>query len=155
MGFHYGKERRRFEAEWKKLREEYRSAGFPEESIEAMYAFDLETFRRQRRFENHNQALPTLGDEGDEGRISLFSKFEGLAVSFDESDFADRFAWVDGVSDPRLTYRLKQLKPSDLELLTLFAIEGYSQTEIARLQGCSQKNVSLKITRIKKFLRKI
>lgn len=38
---------------------------------------------------------------------------------------------------------------------TLITIEGYNQTETARLLGCSQKNISLKMTRIKKVLKNI
>lgn len=154
MGFNYGKERRKFEAEWTKLREQYRKVGFPEKDIAAMYAFDLEIFRQQRRFENHNQPLPREEIHADDPdtQTLLFARFDSLTAFFDEGDFAGRFAWIESISDPRLTYRLKQLKHSDLELLTLFAIEGYSQTEIAKLHGCSQKNISLKITRIKKFL---
>lgn len=154
MGFNYAKERRAFEAEWKKLRQQYREAEFPEDKIDLMYDFDDEAFRKRRGYVNHNQLLPPE-DFGEDGvhRTSLFGKFERLVVSPDEGAFANRSNWVDGISDPALTYRLKQLKQTDLELLTLFAIEGYNQTEIARLQGCSQKNISLKITRIKKFLR--
>ena len=155
MGFNYGKERRQFEAEWVKLRRQYREAGFPEDKIDAMYAFDEKVFRQRRSYENHNQPLPSedFGEDDSENRTSLFGKFESLAVSFDDSEFDGRFDWVDTVSDPALTYRLKQLKQADLELLTMIAIEGYSQSEAARLLGCSQKNISLKMTRIKKFLK--
>ena len=154
MGFNYAKERREFEAEWKKLRQQYREAGFLEDKIDLMYDFDDEAFRKRRGYVNHNQFLPPEDFGGDgEQRTSLFGKFECLAAAPDEGAFTSRSNWVDGLSDPALTYRLKLLKQTDLELLTLFVIEGYSQTEIARLQGCSQKNISLKITRIKNFLK--
>jgi DNA-directed RNA polymerase specialized sigma24 family protein len=148
-------ERRKFENEWVKLREQYRAAGFSDEGIDAMYAFDEKAYRSARRFAEHTQDLPSedIGEDDDDNRSTLFGKFGNLAVTFDESDFDGRYAWVDTVSDPDLASRLKLLKDSDLELLTLFAIEGYSQTEIARIQGCSQKVVSVKITRIKTFLK--
>lgn len=157
MGFNYAKERRKFEAAWVKLRKQYRAAGLPEKDIEAMYTFDRELFRQERRYELHNQPLPSedFGEDDTENRTSLFGKFEQLSAPFDESDFADRYAWVDTIGDPALASRLKRLKASDLELLTMIAIEGYSQTETARILGCSQKNISLKMTRIKLFLRKV
>lgn len=154
MGFNYAKERREFEAEWKKLRRQYREAGFSEDKINEMYNFDDEAFRKRRGYVNHNQLLPPedFGEDGEQ-RTSLFGKFELLTAAPDEGAFASRSDWVDTVSDPALTYRLKQLKQTDLELLTLFAIEEYSQSEIAWLLGCSQQNISHKITRIKKYLK--
>jgi DNA-directed RNA polymerase specialized sigma24 family protein len=155
MGFNYSRERRKFEAEWVKLRAEYREAGFPEDKIDAMYIFDEEAFRSQRRYQSHNQSLPfeDLGGDDREYRTSLFAKFEQLSVAFDESDFPGRYAWVDTIENETLVSRLKQLKQSDLELLTIIAIEGYSQAEVARLSGCSKNAISKKIIRIRNFLR--
>ena len=157
MGFNYAKERRSFENEWKKLREQYREAGFSEEGINAMRAFDEEAFRSRRRYENHSQELPTedFGEDDSENRTSLFEKFGSLTVTFDEGDFGSRYAWVDTVSNPDLAAKLKMLKASDLELLTLIVIEGYSQIETARMLGCSQKVISMKMTRIKIFSKKL
>ena len=157
MGFNYSKERRKFEDAWVKLRAEYRAAGFPEDKIDAMYIFDEEVFRSERCYQSHNQPLPSedLGGDDREYRTSLFAKFEQLSVAFDESDFPGRYAWVDTIDNPDLVSRIKLLNQSDLELLTLFAIDGYSQAEIAHFLGCSQQNVSLKIVRIKSFLKKL
>ena len=154
MSFNNALNRRKFEEEWKKLRVQYREAGFSEESIQAMRAFDEEAYRSDRRYADHNQELPSedFGDDDGESATILFSKFESLSVSFDESHFESRYAWVDTVSDQGLARRLKCLKEKDLELLTLIVVDGYRQPEISRLFGCSQQNISLKITRIKKVL---
>ena len=111
MGFNIAKERRRFDKEWVKLREQYRVAGFSEEGIAAMRAFDEEAFRSRRRYENHTQELPTedFGEDGNENRTSLFEKFGSLTVTFSESDFSTRYAWVDTVSNPSLAAKLKKL----------------------------------------------
>lgn len=45
-----------------------------------------------------------------------------------------------------------KLKTADIELVTLFAFDGYSVVDIARLQGVSHQNVSKKIERIKKYI---
>lgn len=50
-------------------------------------------------------------------------------------------------------WRNQKIKIEDIELLTLFAIEGYTVVEIAKLQGVTHGNVSQKISRIKKFLK--
>jgi len=85
---------------------------------------------------------------------ACISSSGSLTVTFDESDFGGYLSWIETLDTPDLAARLKRLKADDLELLTQFAIEGYSQSEIARLMGCSQQNVSLKITRIRTFLKR-
>lgn len=156
MGYNYSKERRKFEDTWVKLRVEYRAAGFPEDKIDAMYIFDEEVFRSQRRYQSHTQPLPLEDFGGDDRkyRTSLFAKFEQLAVSFDVSEFSGRYAWLDTIDNENLVSRLKQLNQSDLELLTLIVIEGYSQLEVAKLLKRDQSVISRKFTRIKKFLKK-
>jgi len=155
MSFNNALEHRKFEREWKNLQEQYREAGFSEEGINAMRVFDEEAYRSNRRYAEHYQELPSEDiDEDDcESKTNLFIKFESLSVSFGENDFTSRYAWIDTVSDPKLASRLKALKGNDLELLTLIVVDGYSQPEIACALGCSQQNISLKIIRIKKFLK--
>jgi len=156
MGFNYAKERMKFEKRWNKLRKEYRDAGMSEGNIQKMYDFDKSIFRQQRRFETHNQGLPStdINDDDPEAKTDMFQKYDSLTVTFDESDFGGYLSWIETLDTPDLAARLKRLKADDLELLTQFAIEGYSQSEIARLMGCSQQNVSLKITRIRTFLKR-
>ena len=155
MGFNNGKERWKFEDAWKTLRQQYRDAGFSEHGIDAMRAFDEDAYRSRRRFEEHTQPLPL--DDFSDGTFynnhSVFAKGMNLTTSLDESSFTGRHAWVDAVDDPALASCLKRLNSVDLELLTLYAIEGRSQPEIARLLGCDQSVVSRKLSRIKKLLR--
>ncbi len=154
MRSYYAREKKRFEQEWAKLRREYAEAGMDDESIEQMYAFDLESFRSQRVYEAHTQPLPSeyLTDDG-QGHSTLFQKFKRSMTSFSESDFFGPYGWVETVEDQRLAACLKQLSREDLELLTRSAIDGYTQPEIARSIGCSQSVISRKLKRIKKFLR--
>ena len=156
MGFNNAKERRKFEDEWVKLQKQYREAGFSEEGIAAMRAYDEEVFRSNRRFGEHKQELPIedFGEDDTENRTSLFGKFESLTISFDEGDFEDRYAWVDTIDDPALASKLKLLKESDLELLTLMVVDGYGQREIARMLGLNHNAIWKKINRIKIFLEK-
>ncbi len=155
MGFNNEKERRKFEDAWKKLRQQYRDAGFSEQGIDAMRAFDEDAYRSRRRFEEHTQPLPS--DDFSDGTFynnhSVYSKGMNLTTSLDESSFTGRHVWVDAVDDPALASGLKRLNRNDLELLTLYAIEGRSQPEIARLLGCDQSVISRKLSRIKKLLR--
>lgn len=157
MAFNYAKERRAFDREWERLRGEYQAAGMTTESIDKLYTFDLEWFNSRRSFINHTQDLPSeaVPDEDDQERSSLIRKFASFSVALDESAMGGRYGWVEEIEDAGLLDKLRRLSRDDLELLTLITIEGYSQTETARLQGCSQKNISMKMSRIKRFLRKI
>ena len=109
----------------------------------------------RRNYENHVQALPEEIDEQNmEGRSNLFQKFTSLSISFDDMTFLGRYAWVDTISDVDLADKLKSLSEDELELLTLFVIDGYTQREIAKKMCCSQKAVSKKIAKIKKVFEK-
>lgn len=153
MGFYYAAERKRFEREWAKLRQEYEAAGMTLEAIQLLYEFDLEFFRSQRTYENHTQAMPSeyIGDDESE-YSTLFHKFKNSAVSFDEKDFPGRYAWVDAIEDQRLVLALRQLPDEDLELLTFLVLEEHSQCELAQKWGWSQKAVSRRFLKIKKIL---
>ena len=88
MGFNYAKERRKFEAEWRKLRQEYEQVGMDEQAIEQIYLFDLKVFCAGRVYENHTQQMPDMyTTENLAEHSSLLKKFESLSVTFDESDF--------------------------------------------------------------------
>lgn len=49
MSWNNGYETKKFEARQKKQAEEYRALGMTEEQIQAMYEFDLEQFKSERR----------------------------------------------------------------------------------------------------------
>ena len=53
MGFNYGIEKKKFNEEWKKLQKEYEEAGMSEKSIQEIYEFDLNVFRKNRTEINH------------------------------------------------------------------------------------------------------
>ncbi len=157
MRFNNGKERQKFEDGWKRLRARYADAGFSEEGIAAMRAFDEDAYRSRRRYEEHTLPLPSEDFHGGapaKGR-SLIANLAYLSTSFDETSFTGRHAWVDTLDDPALTFGLKRLSRDDLELLTLYVIDGYSQPEIARFLGCDQYVVSRRFSRVKKILRQV
>ncbi len=156
MGFNYAKEKRQFDLEWKQLQEKYADAGMPPSAIETMYSYDWEMFLSRRTYENHTQALPDtyLSGEMEGEQSTLFKRFSSLSVTFDEEDFPDRYAWINAIEDAFLSAKLSKLSEQDLKLLTLYAIEGYTQAEIALLLKRNQSVISRKINRLKIFLKK-
>jgi len=151
MSFNYGKEKRKFEAEWRKAAAWYAHAGMDKDSIEEIQRFDWELFCKERTYSNHTQALPNeIMDESDE-RSSLFQKYETLSVAFSENDFNGRYDWIQAIDNQELAGKLRQLSNEDLELLTLLVIYELTQREIAVLFGISQVGILKRIERVKKL----
>lgn len=153
MSFNYAKEEQAFLEKWRKISAEYIGVGMTVEDTWEMYNFDRELFCKERTYIRHNQELPaeTITEESSES--SMVNRYTGLTVQFDESEFSGRFAWIEAVNDAGLAGKLKALSAPDLDLLTLIAIEGYSQADVARKMDCARNTVSKKIARIKRFLK--
>ena len=104
-----------------------------EEDIEAMHSFDLAQFNRDRAYESHRRPLETA------------------CGSYTCSP--DCFDWVDQVEDPSLSCKLKNLSGQDKELLTLYIMQGFSQTDIAHMRGVGQPVISRQLERIFSYLK--
>ena len=61
MSWNNGYETKKFEARQKKQAEEYRALGMTEEQIQAMYEFDLEQFKSERRHTQYASSLSVFG----------------------------------------------------------------------------------------------
>ena len=59
MPYNYAREKRKFDAEWKRKALWYRKEGMSEEDIEMMHRFDLEQFNRDRAYESRRRPLET------------------------------------------------------------------------------------------------
>ena len=120
MGFHYGLEKRKFTEEWKKLYREYKAAGMSEEDIQAIYAFDLNVFRKNRtecqRTQPFSKSACDDGTEQDESMSALLKKFSSALSACDKYSFqADpRFAWVDEMENDELYRKIISLPERDL-----------------------------------------
>ena len=152
MGFHYFEEKRKFDREWEQLEAEYLAAGMGESEIDLMRAFDWQWFCSRRVYENHIQNLPDEIINDELPRSTLFQKFSTLSVTFDLEDLGGRYGWLETISDKMLYQRLCALDSYDLELLTMIVIEGYSQSEAARIFGCSRNAVYKRMKKIKQIL---
>ena len=142
-----------FEKEQAKLRKEYLESGMSEECIQKMYDFDKAQLardiaynRRSVTFELDTEALSSLD------KNPLLKDFKHKFSSELDFSFADKYFWIEEISDEKLAKRLKKLSEEDLELLNLYIINQLTQSEIAKYYGINQKNISKKIKRIKEFL---
>ena len=137
MAYNKTKKKRKFDAEWKRKASWYRKEGMSEDDIEEMRRFDLEQFNRDRAYESRRRPLETAC---------------GSCYTLMPERNSGRGGWIEELSDPRLSAKLRELPEADLELLTLLCVDGCSQTQAAHVLGFTQQAVSKRLRKIKKHL---
>ena len=154
MKFNYGHEKKKFNAHWEKLAAEYSAAGMSQEAIDKMKKFDWDSFKRDRIYSQHNQSLNSF--DNDDASCPIIQRYlENFTCPARDTDPNRRDGWMDEIDSCQLSSFLKKLNQSDIELITLYAFDGYTVTEIAQLLSVTQPTISKKITRIQKNLKKI
>ena len=155
MGFNYGLEKKNLDRQWAMLRKQYEDAGMSIEAIQAMYDFDWSVFNANRSYQNHTQemAAPSF-EQSEESYSPLMNKYqEAVSVTDTYHETKSRFAWIGEIENEQLLTALETLKTEDLEIITMYAYEGYDITEISKVYGVSRPTISIKIKRITKFLK--
>ena len=155
MGFNYGLEKKNFDRQWAIMRKQYEDAGMSIEVIQAMYEYDWSVFNAARSYQNHTQeiAAPSF-EKGEEAYSPLMNKYqEAISITEHYRETKSRFTWIGEIEDERLLSALENLKVEDLELLTLYAYEGYNTVELSKVYGIAQQNISKRILKITKFLK--
>ena len=155
MGFNYGLEKKNFDSQWAMTRKQYEDAGMSNEAIQAMYDFDWSVFNANRSYQNHTQemAAPSF-EQSEESYSPLMNKYqEAVSVTDTYHETKSRFAWIGEIENEQLLTALETLKVEDLEIITMYAYEGYDITEISKVYGVSRPTISIKIKRITKFLK--
>lgn len=158
MRFNYSYEKKKFEQEWAKLERKYKQAGMSNKDIQTMKDFDLECFRLNRNTVLHTCDLQNREDlenngNDDFGNIN-FNKIEYETIKEQEKvETHSRFWWIEELDSEEIIFKIKSLSEDDIELLTLYVFEKYTQTEIGKLYGISQKAVSKRLEKIKNFLK--
>ena len=156
MSFNKGYELKKFEAHWEKLRIEYAAAGMTEEAIQKMYDYDRLQFNSERTFIERTQEFTAPAYESSEEEASpLMLRYQdAITVTDTYHETKSRFAWIGEIENEQLLSALENLSEDDLKLLTFYAYEGYTVTEISKVLGVSQPTISIKIKRITNFLKK-
>ena len=136
-------------------RKQYEDAGMSSEAIQAMYDYDWSVFNANRSYQNHTQemAAPSF-EQSEESYSPLMNKYqEAVSVTDTYHETKSRFAWIGEIENEQLLTALETLKTEDLEIITMYAYEGYDITEISKVYGVSRPTISIKIKRITKFLK--
>lgn len=155
MGFYYAKEKKNFELQWTSLREQYEAAGMSQDAIQAMYEYDWSVFNKERAYLNHTQdiALPSF-DNSAESYSPLIQKYQdSLSVTECYHETKSRFSWIGEIENEELLSALENLSDADLKLLTLYAYEGYTLTELSKIYRISPPAIYKRIQKIAAFLK--
>lgn len=158
MSWNDGYERKMFAKRQRKQAEEYRALGMTEEQIQAMYEFDLEQFKSERRNRMHTQQFaPSDFDDGeeDDSESTLFDKFfDELTCTIESSGDKSRYWWVEEIDDAETVKKIKALSERDLEILTLMVIDELTHEDIAKNMGVCVRTVERVNARFKKIFEK-
>ena len=159
MSWNNGYETKKFEARQKKQAEEYRALGMTEDQIQAMYEFDLEQFKSERRHRMHTQPLQVEefeendADESDNTLLNEF--FDELTCTIETSGDKSRYWWVEEIDDSETVKKIKSLSERDLEILTLMVIDELTYEEIAKIMGVCVRTIERVNARFKNLFKKI
>ena len=159
MSWNDGYERKMFAKRQKKQAEEYRALGMTEEQIQAMYEFDLEQFKSERRHRMHTQPLQVEefeendADESDNTLLNEF--FDELTCTIETSGDKSRYWWVEEIDDSETVKKIKSLSERDLEILTLMVIDELTHEEIAKIMGVCVRRIERVNARFKNLFKKI
>ena len=156
MSFNKGYELKKFEARWEKLRIEYAAAGMTEDAIQKMYDYDRQQFNAERTHLERTQELSTDTFECSEDENSpLMKRYREVTTVTDTyHETKSGFAWIGEIENERLLSALENLSEDDLKLLTLYAYEGYNESEISKVFNISQPAIHKRIMKITIFLKK-
>ena len=150
-------ETKKFNKEQEKLAAKYRAVGMSEEAIAEIQQYDLDFFNSTRRFYEHNQQIPKeFFDSEDESQSPMNKKFlDRFSVTIEHSDMKSRYWWIEELEDPCLIRAVHKLSPKQLELITLYVYEAFTQDEVSMKLGISQRAVSKRINKLKNYFKKI
>ena len=155
MSFNNGNERRKLNAKWEQLRVQYREAGMSEEAIQAMYEFDLGVLNSERAYDANTVAVCDGEDDVDTRKAADLKQYEAaITVTDTYHETKSCFGWIGEIENERLLSALENLSEDDLKLLTLYAYEGYNESESSKVFNISQPAIHKRIMKITIFLKK-
>ena len=150
MSFNKGYELKKFEAHWEKLRIEYAAAGMAGDAIQKMYDYDRQQFNSERTCIERTQEFTAPAYESSEEEASpLMLRYQEAITTTDTYHETKRsFAWIGEIENERLLSALETLSDLDLKILTLYAYDGYTESEIARALESKRITIHKRIERI-------
>ena len=138
MGYNYSREKRKFDAEWKKKEAWYRESGMSEEAIQEIFTYDWAEFNSTRKFYRYMEDVDV--EQIPEKTCDILE----AALSKE---------WIELLNSPETVRRIRKLPADYIEIIEMLYFENLTQREIAKRMSCSQQNIAKKIEKIKKVLK--
>ena len=138
MGYNYSREKRKFDAEWKKKEAWYRESGMSEEAIQEIFTYDWAEFNATRRFYRYMEDVDV--EQIPEKTCDILE----AALSKE---------WIELLDSPETVRKIRKLPADYIEIIEMLYFENLTQREIAERMSCSQQNIAKKIEKIKKILK--
>ena len=138
MGYNYSREKRKFDAEWKKKEAWYREYGMSEEAIQEIFTYDWAEFNATRRFYRYMEDVDV--EQIPEKTCDILE----AALSKE---------WIELLNSPETVRKIRKLPADYIEIIEMLYFENLTQREIAERMSCSQQNIAKKIEKIKKVLK--
>ena len=138
MGYNYSREKRKFDAEWKKKEAWYRESGMSEEAIQEIFTYDWAEFNATRRFYRYMEDVDV--EQIPEKTCDILE----AALSKE---------WIELLNSPETVRKIRKLPADYIEIIEMLYFENLTQREIAERMSCSQQNIVKKIEKIKKVLK--
>ena len=139
MKYNNGKEKLSFEQDWAQKRKLYLDMGMSDEAIDELYKFDLKFFNSTRRFKEHNIYLEDVPESelvDDSNKTKCYESY---------------YWWINEINNPLTEKLLSMLTEKEIKIIHLYYHKKFTQAEIGRKLGESQKAVSKCINKIKKL----
>ena len=138
MEYNYSREKRKFDAEWKKKEAWYHASGMSEEAIQEIFAYDWAEFNATRKFYRYIEDVDVEQIPEKSGDILE------TALAKD---------WTELLDSPEILRKIRKLPSDYIEIIDMLYFEKLTQREIAERMSCSQQNIAKKIEKIKKILK--
>lgn len=130
--YNYQKAYLKFLAEWEKQEKTMRRLGMSDEKIQAVHHIWIDEFANERKYYRNNISL----DENVAPPHYSFTIFEG---------------W----EDQKIQKLFEGLSQDDIDICMLYFVDGLTLKEIATKKDQSKQNISKKLIRIKKLLKRL
>jgi len=104
MGYNYSREKRKFEAEWKKKEAWYRDSGMSEEAIQEIFTYDWAEFNSTRRFYRYMEDVDVeqIPEKSCDILETVLSK-----------------EWTELFDSPEILRRIRQLPTDYIEIIEM------------------------------------
>ena len=77
-----------------------------------------------------------------------------MSVTIEQSEAKSRYWWIEEIDDPELAKQIKALDKEDIELITLHVFENFTQEEIGKEFGISQRAAGKRIEKLRNIFKK-